>query len=131
MLHENTTECSVGFHYPDDTPTADDTRTKYPGDTLEFARRLVSYIRAQPRARLTVDCIFLALGDSELEGENMTSVASRHGITKAAVSKRVKLIISDLHLPISINNKPDHVRRNHALANCSPLRLDRRAPARS
>lgn len=126
-LHENSLAASVGFNYDEidgESPPPDAGH----GDTLEFARRLVSFIRSQDRARLTVDCLYLALGDAELEAETMSTVAAKHGVTKAAVSKRVKNIRARLHLPLSSNNKSAHATKLYRRTNCSPLRLDR--PAR-
>ena len=123
-LHENSRECSVGFDYDSvDEEPADIPESKV--ELLEFARRLVSFIRSKDRARLTVDCLYLALGDAELEGETMTSVARRHGVTKAAISKRVKEIRAALHLPTTPNNKSAHAAARYAQTNRSPLRLDR------
>jgi hypothetical protein len=123
-LHDNSLAASVGFDFDaidGEAPTSDTPRA----DALEFGRRLVSYIRSQDRARLTVDCLYLALGDAELEAETMSAVAARNGITKAAVSKRVKKIRADLHLPLSANNKSAHATQLYRRTNFSPLRLDR------
>lgn len=121
----NSRECSVGFQYPED-PEDQAAPADHSAETLEFARRLVSYIRGQDRARMTVDCLYLALGDADLESETMTTVANRHGVTKAAISKRVKKVRGDLHLPLSLNNKSSHASHRYAQSNRSPLRLDRR-----
>ena len=94
-------------------------------DALELVRRVNSFIRAQDRSRLTVDCLFLALGDAEIEGETMTSVATKHGLTKAAISKRVKQIRLQLHLSINCNNKSPAASKRYAQSNYSPLRLDK------
>lgn len=123
--YSNSRECSVGFQYPDD-PEDSAAPTDHSAETLEFARRLISYVRGQDRARMTVDCLYLALGDADLESETMTTVASRHGVTKAAISKRVKKVRSDLHLPLSLNNKSSHASHRYAQSNRSPLRLDAR-----
>lgn len=126
VLHENSKECSTGFIYPDEAEPDTPTDTAHPPETLEFARRLVSYVRSQTRARLTIDCLYLALGDADLEDETMTSTATRHGITKAAVSKRVAKIQDDLHLPKTFNNKSANACSRYTRTNRSPLRLDRR-----
>ncbi len=127
-LHENSRELATEFPYDEVDEEPPQPTANHAAESLEFARRLVSYVRSQPRARLTVDCLYLALGDAELEGETMTTVGARHGITKAAVSKRVGKIRADLHLPLSFNNKSAHASRQYALTNRSPLRLDRAAP---
>jgi len=130
VLHANSLAASVGFPYDEldcDDPEPDQparrSHLSHDADALEFARRLVSYIRSQDRARLTVDCLHLALGDADLEGLTMTQVGARWGITKAAVSKRVKKIRADLHLPITSNNKSAHASSRYRHTNCSPIRI--------
>ena len=123
-LHENSRAASVDFPY-DQVDGGEPAPTSEHADALEFGRRIVSYIRSQDRARLTVDCLFLALGDADLEAETMTTVATRNGVTKAAVSKRVKKIRRDLHLPPTANNKSAHATKLYRRTNYSPLRLDR------
>lgn len=135
-LHENSRELATEFPYHEvDEEPAPQAGPAHHAETLEFGRRLVSYIRGQDRARLTVDCLYLALGDAELEAETMTAVAAKHGITKAAVSKRVAKITADLHLPPTANNKSTHASKRYSLTNRSPVRLDaprvRAAPQRS
>jgi len=92
-------------------------------DVLEFSRKLIRYIRSKPRARLTVDCLCIAIGDSEVEGVSMTELAVYHGITKAAISKRVKEIQEELHLPTTRYNKSDAASRTYALRNRSQLSI--------
>jgi hypothetical protein len=127
MFHDNSRECSVGFPYHEidakespPAPAADSA-----AEVLEFARRLVSYIRSKDRCRLTVDCLYLALGDADLESVTMTDVAKAHGVTKAWVSKRAKAIRQELHLPVNANNKSADATQRYRKTNCSPLRLDR------
>jgi hypothetical protein len=129
-LHENSLAASTGFPYDelDAEPPAPGTEDH--ANALEFGRRLVSYIRSQDRARLTVDCLYLALGDAELEAETMSTVAAKNGVTKAAVSKRVKKIRRELHLPLTANNKSTHASQRYRISNASPLRLDGHSAAR-
>lgn len=129
MLHENSKDCSVDFDYDAidedlDGPAQPASETERLADALEFGRRIVSLIRTRPRARLTAECLHLALGDADLEGVTMTDVAKACGVTKAAVSKRVKEIREHLHLRPTANNKSDHARRVYARTNRSPIRLD-------
>ncbi len=123
-LRENSPECSEPFRYQDIEPEPEVPEHRV--DAFEFARRLVSYIRAQPRCRLTVDCLFLALGDADLEEITMTTVGDKHGITKAAVSKRVKQIRADLHLPPNGNNKSAQAVQRYSQTNRSNLSLGTR-----
>ena len=53
---------------------------------------------SQSNTRLTVECIALACGMTIMEGESMTSIAKRHGITRAAVSRRCVDITKKLNL---------------------------------
>jgi hypothetical protein len=127
----NTREASVGFDYDaiDEAENPDAPRRKQEepalsrADLLEFARRLVSYIRGKDRCRLTVDCLHLALGDADLLAATMTSVAKQHGVTKAAISKRTKEIREELHLSINANNKSPHASHRYRETNQSPVRL--------
>lgn len=122
-LHENSKECAVDFDYDAlDRNPGDEPLTHSLSDVLEAMRKVIRYIRTKDRARLTVDCMFLALGDGDVENETMTTVAEKHGITKAAVSKRTKEIREQLHLSINANNKSAHAVDKYR-NNRSPLRL--------
>lgn len=129
MLNENSREHATEFPYDEIDGESPASTQHTHEDVLEFARRLVSYVRSQDRARLTVDCLYLALGDADLENETMTSIAAKWGITKAAVSKRVKKISQDLHLPPTANNKSRHASRRYAQTNLSPICLENRRVA--
>ena len=131
MLHENSRECSIGFDYdaidekenPKAPHRAAETLAHSHGDQMEFARWLIRFIRKKDRCRLTVDCLYLALGDADLEAITMTSVAAKRGLTKAAISKRVREIREQLHLPINANNKSQDARHRYTETNRSPLSL--------
>lgn len=124
-LHENTKECSVGFDYDAVDGKAHQSPLLYSqDDVLEILRKNNRFIRSKDRARLTVDCIALALGDSEAETVTMTTIAKEHGLTKAAVSKRTKEIREQLHLSINANNKSARAVEKYR-NNRSPLRLTR------
>lgn len=127
MLYENSVRCSEPFPY-DEIDAADQSSTQahradVEADKLEFARRLVSFIRGKDRCRVTVDCLYLALGDADLEAITMTSIAADHGLTKAAISKRTKEIRQQLHLSINANNKSPHATQRYRETNRSPIRL--------
>ena len=62
-------------------PTCD---TEFVWDTV---RRVMGEVLSHANARLTVECIALVSGLS-YNGSSMTEIAKRHGITRAAVSKR-------------------------------------------
>ena len=119
-LHENSRDCSVDFDYDaidrHEAPPARRVEVETVAEKMEFARRLISFIRTKARCRVTVDCIFLALGDAELESK-------ANGLTKAAISKRTKEIRAQLHLGVNANNKTAEASRRYAQTNRSPLCL--------
>lgn len=63
-------------------------------------RRVVAEILYHDNARLTTECIALVSG-LVYSGDSMTDIAKRHGITRAAVSKRCVEITELLDLPPS------------------------------
>jgi hypothetical protein len=71
------------------------------GSATEILRRLVADIVAEDNTRLTIDCLTIALGLRVYSGDSMTKIAKRHGITRAAVSKRCVDITERLKLPPS------------------------------
>ena len=76
-----------------------------PGDVNEqvmvVLRRLLGEVLTQKNARLTLECLAVACGLTTLQGESMTSIARRHGVSRAAVSKRCVDITDKLNLPPS------------------------------
>lgn len=98
-------ESSRASHTPDIAALVDD-EDEQPeahsmGSATEILRRLVADIVAEDNTRLTIDCLTIALGLRVYSGDSMTMVAKRHGITRAAVSKRCVDIIERLKLPPS------------------------------
>ena len=69
---------------PDPEPTAADTDAETIWATV---RRVLGEVLNHGNARLTAECIALASGLG-YDGATMTEIAKRHGITRAAVSKR-------------------------------------------
>ena len=129
----NSLAASVQFPYDELDHREDSPEESRRGDTREALCRVLSYITSKTNCRLTIDCLLLALGSPDLEGETMTSIAAKRGCTKAAVSKRVKQIRRDLRLPINFNNKPLYAARTYATTNRSSIRIDlvtaRRVPS--
>jgi len=70
-------------------------------DATEILRHLVADVISEGNARLTVECLAVAFGLSAYNGESMTEIAKRHGISRAAVSKRCVDITEKLNLPPS------------------------------
>lgn len=75
---------------------------------MDVLRRLLGEVLTQKNARLTLECLAVACGLTTLQGESMTSIAKRHGISRAAVSKRCVDITEKLSLP------PSRAMRSHA-----------------
>lgn len=97
-------ESSRASHTPDiaalvDHETDDVGTTGH--DAIEMLRRFVADLIAEGNTRLTVECLAVALGLSAYNGESMTAIANRHGVTRAAVSKRCVDVITHLNLPPS------------------------------
>lgn len=68
------------------------------GSATEILRRLVADIVSEDNTRLTIDCLAITLGLRVYAGDSMTQIANRHGITRAAVSKRCVDITNRLNL---------------------------------
>lgn len=78
-------------HHPEIAldPAAADTRAQEDASEATWAalRRLVSELLADTNPALGIECLAVASGVGFL-GESMTSIAKRHRVTRAAVSKR-------------------------------------------
>jgi DNA-binding phage protein len=70
-------------------------------DVADVLRHFVADLISEGNTRLTVECLAVALGLCAYNGESMTSIAKRHGVTRAAVSKRCVDITQQLNLPPS------------------------------
>jgi hypothetical protein len=81
------------------------------GSATEILRRLVADIVAEDNTRLTIDCLTIALGLRVYSGDSMTKIAKRHGITRAAVSKRCVDITERLKLPPSRAMRSEKARK--------------------
>ena len=60
--------------------------------------KFICEVLCQTNARLTIECLALACGMTIMEGESMTSIAKRHNVTRAAVSRRCVDITKKLNL---------------------------------
>jgi hypothetical protein len=63
----------------------------------DIVRALIGELVIQSNARLTIDCLALISG-LLYEGETLTKIAKKHGVTRAAVSKRCVDLTSALSL---------------------------------
>jgi hypothetical protein len=84
---------------PDEEPEADNTACDAES-VYSAIRRVVAEILCHDNARLTTECIALVSGLA-YTGSSMTEIAQRHGITRAAVSKRCVELTELLDLPPS------------------------------
>jgi hypothetical protein len=69
-------------------------------DTLHLLRRLIGELLSQDRPGLSIECLALVTGLC-YTGDSMTTIARRHGVTRAAVSKRCVSLSTALNLPPS------------------------------
>jgi hypothetical protein len=68
---------------------------------MDMLRRLLAEVVSQKNAKLTLECLAIACGLNLVDGDSMQDVARRHGISRAAVSKRCVDITEKLNLPPS------------------------------
>lgn len=90
-------------------------------DVMDVLRRVLGELMAQNNIRLTLECLALVTGLS-YEGSSMTDIAKRHGVTRAAVSKRCVEISEALGLPPSramrtLTARREYERRQHRVLN--------------
>jgi len=85
----------------DDEPSESDSNQLCDAEDIHCAiRRVISEILCHDNARLTAECMALVSGLS-YTGSSMTDIAKRHGVTRAAVSKRCVELTELLGLPPS------------------------------
>jgi hypothetical protein len=82
-------------------------------------RRLLALIQSQDNVRLSMDCFSLVTG-MQYDGESMADIARRHGVTRAAVSKRCVELTDSLGLKPSLGMRKltTRVRYGHRARNC-------------
>ncbi|MCX8494905.1 MAG: hypothetical protein ORN51_01820 [Akkermansiaceae bacterium] len=95
-------ESSRASHTPDIAALVDQEDEEPEAHSMDSAteilRRLVADIVSEDNSRLTIDCLAITLGLRVYAGDSMTQIANRHGITRAAVSKRCVDITNRLNL---------------------------------
>ena len=108
-------ESSRASHTPDIAALVDHeeevTETHAMGSATDILRRLVADIISEDNIRLTIDCLSIALGLRVYDGDSMTHIAKRNGITRAAVSKRCVDITQRLKLPPSRAMRSEKARK--------------------
>jgi hypothetical protein len=60
-------------------------------------RRVIGELICENNARLSLECLALVTGVA-FDGSSMSTIAKRHGLTRAAVSKRCVALTDQLHL---------------------------------
>lgn len=78
-------------------------------------RRMLGELLNQKNAKLTLECFAVVSGASFL-GDSMTAIAKRHGVTRAAVSKRCIDIAKQLNLPPSRSMRAEKAREAYRIA---------------
>lgn len=68
---------------------------------VKILRHFMADILAEGNARLTIECFGAAMGLSAYDGDSMTEIGRRYGVTRQAVSKRCVDITRRLNLPPS------------------------------
>jgi hypothetical protein len=81
----------------DDPVPTDDAEATDPERLHDLLRRLVGELIGQDNARLSLECLALVTGLVYC-GDSMTEIAKRHGVTRAAVSKRCVELTRALNL---------------------------------
>ena len=81
----------------DDPAPTDDAEATDPERLHDLLRRLVGELIGQDNARLSLECLALVTGLVYC-GDSMTEIAKRHGVTRAAVSKRCVELTRALNL---------------------------------
>lgn len=99
-------------------PQAADTRLMH-----RLLRRLVGELAMQDHVRLSLECLALATGLS-YDGFSMTAIALRHGVTRAAVSKRCVELTQALGLPPSRAMRRRKARHSYRNSRTLKLRVE-------
>lgn len=80
---------------------------------MDMLRRLLAEVVSQKNAKLTLECLAIACGLNLVDGDSMQEVARRHGISRAAVSKRCVDITEKLNLPPSRAMRSKEARKSY------------------
>jgi len=98
-------ESSLASHHPDIANLIDG-RTAESEEEETFHSscgicRVLSYVKGKSNPSLTIDCVLLVFNLPGYEGESMTTIANRYGVSRAAVSRRCVKITEELRVPPS------------------------------
>jgi len=87
LAEENTGKAVETHEKPQEDGESHGLGKNDPEPVWEIMRRLIGELMVQQNAKLALDCLALVSGVSFL-GDSMTAIAKRHGVSRAAVSKR-------------------------------------------
>jgi DNA-directed RNA polymerase specialized sigma24 family protein len=93
MADEDLADTPIASENPDIIAKVEGFTAPVPADPLDderlwdVLRRLLGELLNQTNAKLTIECLAVVSGIGFL-GDSMTEIAKRHGVTRAAVSKR-------------------------------------------
>jgi hypothetical protein len=85
--------------------------------TLRIAQAIIREIVFAKDPRLEAEVMALGAGVILADGDNMTRLAAKHGMTKQALSKRVVRYVEENKLPPSLYMRSEKDRRTYALTN--------------
>jgi len=104
------------FWVPDESPPESlakpETNAGADENTLHLLRRLIGELLSQDRPGLSIECLALVTGLC-YTGDSMTTIAHRHGVTRAAVSKRCVSLGTALNLPPARAMRSLHARDSY------------------
>lgn len=69
-------------------------------DAVDAVRHLIAELMAHGNVRLTLDCLALVFGLWSNQGESMTDIGKRNGVSTAAVSKRCIALCKKFGTPV-------------------------------
>lgn len=93
--------------------------------TWFVVRQVLNVIISAPNARLEAECFRLSSGLADLDNITMTSLAEKHGLTRAAISKRCNRQLMLLNMKPSQFQRPMNVRKTYKDARMKVLARER------
>ena len=93
VAKQDAAECSAASYEVDHAAIIDgkeENKVEQPTklDAVDAIRHLIAELMTHANIRLTLDCLGLVFGLWSSQGESMTDIAKRNGVSPAAVSKR-------------------------------------------
>jgi hypothetical protein len=88
---------AYGPNHDDSVPAHADVPAGGGEAAWDALRRVIGELICEDNARLSLECLALVTGVA-FDGSSMSTIAKRHGLTRAAVSKRCVALTDQLHL---------------------------------